>query len=121
MKTLNPIRALVVLMLLAFASQSVAGIVMVCDAPANEFQESVSTLMGHDAPSHDMMSSMQPKSGHAQVDCPDCDCPLGSCSFIVPSEAISCGPPRPQTLTPDYPEFSELEQVSSLYRPPIIR
>lgn len=107
-------------MLFVLTGQTYAGDLMSCDIPADITEKSTSILTGHDKSSHDMMS-MEDKSEHTQAHCPDCDCPMGSCSLILPAEVISCGPPRPQNLTPDYPEFPELEQVSSLYRPPISR
>lgn len=119
MAIVQRVNAVMMILLLAFVSQGVAATPLHCDMLAK--------VGNHVAYSHDtyktaessMTMAVQPNQTASH--CADCDCPFGGCSLIVPTDALSYEQYTPESSNLDYPETSELEPVSLLYRPPISR
>lgn len=120
MINISSLRLFTVLLMLAFSSQTLAGLQSSCNMP-DSVRAGKMHAVALDADATPSLSHTSMLPEHSLSHCPDCTCTPNGCTLVIPSEILSCAPPRPGNLNPDYTDFPELEQISLLYRPPISR
>ena len=108
-------------MLLAFTSQSLAANIMFCVDSSSETQESSMSMQDHSG--HTMVMNDDDSKDMASMDCcdTDCQCVIGGCSlYALVSSPINY---LPQAHTYVQAINSSLldRNIQSLYKPPIFR
>lgn len=107
----------IALLLLAFTSQSMAALMMVCEMPQQEIHAS-HTMADMDHAEHSKLSKNLPDTHCATMDhCTSGSCllPALSASFSVNTMGVTA------TVIDSYDSGFPVASVSSLYRPPIFR